>query len=57
MRATNSFCVPLLTYGFGIVPWTIKELEQVDVSTRKIISNHSSHHLGLQWKDFISHAQ
>ena len=24
-RATNSFCVPLLSYGFGIIPWTIKE--------------------------------
>ena len=44
MRVTNSFCVPLLTYGFGIVPWTIKELEQVDISTRRIMSNHSSHH-------------
>jgi len=44
VRATNSFCVPLLTYGFGIVPWTIKELEQFDISTRRIMSCHSSHH-------------
>ena len=23
-RAMNSFCVPILSYGFGIVPWTKK---------------------------------
>ena len=26
VRATNSFCVPLLSYGFGIIPWTKKRL-------------------------------
>jgi len=44
VRATNSFCVPLLTYGFGIVPWTVKEIEQFDVSSRRIMSSCSSHH-------------
>ena len=33
-RATNSFCVPLLSYAFGIVPWTKKEIQQFDVNTR-----------------------
>ena len=43
-RATNSFCVPLLSYRFGIVPWTKKEIEQFDVSTRKILTATCNHH-------------
>ena len=43
-RATNSFCVPLLSYGCGIVPWTKKEIEQFDVSTRKILTATCNHH-------------
>ena len=43
-RATNSFCVPLLSYGFGIVPWTKKEIEQFDVSTRKTLTATCNHH-------------
>jgi len=43
-RPTNSFCVPLLSYGFGIVPWTKKEIEQFDVGTRKILTATNNHH-------------
>ena len=43
-RATNSFCVPLLSYGFGIIPWTVKEIEQFNVSTRKILTATCNHH-------------
>jgi len=43
-RATNSFCVPLLTYGFGIVPWTKKEIEQFDINTRKVLTAINNHH-------------
>ena len=43
-RATNSFCVPLLSFGFGIVPWTKKEIQQFDVSTRRILSATNNHH-------------
>ena len=43
-RATNSFCVPMLSNGFGIIPWTVKEIEQFDVSTRKILTVTCNHH-------------
>ena len=44
VRATNSFCVPVLSYGFGIIPWTKKEVEQFDVKTRKILTSVLSYH-------------
>ena len=44
MRATKSYCVPVLTYGFGIITWTKKEVEQFDVVTRKILTKNNSHH-------------
>jgi len=31
VKATNSFCVPILTYGFGVIPWTKHEIIQFDV--------------------------
>ena len=43
-RATNSFCVPLLSYGFGIIPWIVREIEQFNVSTRKILPATCNHH-------------
>ena len=44
VRATNSFHVPLLTYGFGIVLWIVKEIKQFDLLTHKIMASCSSHH-------------
>ena len=36
-RATNSYCVPMLIYGFTIITWTKKNF---DVMTRKILNSH-----------------
>ena len=44
VRGTNSFCVPVLSYGFAIIPWTKKEVEQFDVLTRKTLTSTLSHH-------------
>jgi len=44
VRATNSFCVPVLTYGFGVIPWTKHEVAQIDVATRKLLSATCNHH-------------
>ena len=44
MQATNSFCIPLLSYGFGIVEWTKAEIAQFDVSVRKSLTASNSHH-------------
>ena len=44
VRATNSFCVPLLSYGFRLIPWTKKEITPFDVKTRKLLTAAYSHH-------------
>jgi len=43
-KATNSYCVPVLTYGFGIITWTKKEIESFDVMTRKNLTECNNHH-------------
>jgi len=42
---TNSFCVPLFSYGFKIVPWTKSEIVQFDINTRKILTANNNHNL------------
>ena len=44
VRATNSFCVPLLSYAFRLIPWTKKEISQIDVKNRKLLTAAYSHH-------------
>ena len=44
VRATNSFCIPILTYGFGVIPWTKQEISQIDVQTRKLLTATCNHH-------------
>ena len=34
----------MLSYGFGIVPWTKKEIQQFDVNTRKILTATNNHY-------------
>jgi len=44
VQAYNGYCVPLLSYGFGVVEWTKAELTHFDVLTRKIMTSSNSHH-------------
>ena len=44
VQATNGYCVPLLSYGFGIVEWTKGEICHFDVLARKILTSSNSHH-------------
>ena len=44
IRATNSFCVPILTFGFGVIPRTKLEISQMDVITRKVLTTTGNHH-------------
>jgi hypothetical protein len=37
--AHNSFAVPVLTPTFGILQWSIEELEALDVKTRKLLTS------------------
>ena len=43
VRATNSFCIPLLSYGFGLIPWTKKEIAEFDVKTKKLLTASCNH--------------
>ena len=43
IQTTNSFCILLLCYDFGIVEWTKAEIAQFDVSVRKPLISANSH--------------
>ena len=36
VQATNSVCVPLLSYGFGIMEWATEELRGMGILVRKV---------------------
>ena len=36
--AHNTFALPVLTPTFGILDWTIREIENLDITTRKILN-------------------
>ena len=43
--ATNALAVSLLKYCFVTVKWTRKELQGLDILTRKVLRRYQSHHL------------
>ena len=43
-RAYNSFALPVIRYGFGILKWTKTELLQLDRKMRKIMTKAGFHH-------------
>ena len=44
VQATNCFCVPLLSYGFGMVEWTKAEISQFDIFVCELLTAANSHH-------------
>ena len=42
--AQNTFALPILTPTFGVLNWTKQELTQIDVKTRKILTQTGSFH-------------
>jgi hypothetical protein len=44
ISATNMLAVPILSYTFGVLKWNIKELQSLDIETRKIMNIHRSLH-------------
>lgn len=44
VKAINTYAVPVLLYGFGIVKWTKKETDTMDVITRKLMTQRGMHH-------------
>lgn len=44
IKAINSWCVPILSYSFGIIPWTKTDLQALDRQTRVLMTQHRIHH-------------
>jgi hypothetical protein len=44
ITAINAFAIPVLSYSFGIINWTIAELQNLDRKTRKLLTLHRQHH-------------
>ena len=40
ITAINQLALPVLTYGFGVVEWPQRELNSLDIKTRKILTMH-----------------
>ena len=44
LRAINTWAVPVLRYGAGIINWRIDELKNIDIKTRKMLRYDGVHH-------------
>ena len=42
--AHNSFVSPIIASTVGIIDWTIDDIEQLDINTRKVLSMTGNHH-------------
>ena len=40
ITAINQKATPVLSYGFGIIDWPQREIDELDVKTRKILTMH-----------------
>ena len=40
IQAINQLAIPVITYGFGIIDWPQFQINQIDVSTRKLLTMH-----------------
>ena len=45
LEAINTLVVPVVTYSFNIVNWTLQELAKLDTKTRKFLTMYKIHHL------------
>ena len=44
IQAINTWAVPVVRYGAGILNWTAEELKGLDTKTRKLMRIHGAHH-------------
>ena len=44
IQAINTWAVPVLRYGAGIVDWPVADLRDLDRKTRKLLTLHRAHH-------------
>jgi hypothetical protein len=46
IKAINTYATPVLTFIFGIVKWTPKDLESLQTKTRTLLTRYRFHHPG-----------
>ena len=51
--AHNSFATPVITPTIGILDWTIQEIKDIDIKTRKILLVTGNFHPNVTLTDFI----
>ena len=44
IMAINSLAIPIVTYGFNILNWTISEIKRLDIKVRKLLTMNKMHH-------------
>ena len=44
LEAINTSAVPVVTYSFNIINWTLQELAKLDTKTRKFLTTYKIHH-------------
>ena len=47
IKAINTLAMPSLTYGYGVMKWSITDLETIDTRTRKLLTMNSMFHKKL----------
>ena len=56
VQATNTICIPLLSYGFGIVDWTVAEVSQLDILIyRMMVAANSLHPCSAVERLYLPH--
>ncbi len=43
-QAINTWAIPVIRYGAGIIDWTVSELLAIDTKTRRLLRLHGAHH-------------
>ena len=44
LKAINTLAVPVVTYSFSIINWTLQELAKLDTKTRNFLTMYKMHH-------------
>ena len=44
LEAINTLAVPVVTYSFNIINWTLQELAKLDTKTRNFLTMYKMHH-------------
>jgi hypothetical protein len=44
VNAINSLAIPVVTYGFGIIKWSITDIRRIDGKIRKLLTSFRMHH-------------